>query len=164
MDDDSNASVLIADDTTLKTLSPNWEINVKKMVLDGGGKGITGSVRDAIFCSIRSTAMKDALESDINQLIMKHIFWDWHIPLKSPVICVGSSTSFNLAFLSMILFFLSMTMLRSQAAISIFMPDGKMKRKLAIQTQGKRTVKANTVVFTSLALLDNLCSSAKLDL
>jgi hypothetical protein len=66
MDEDSNASVLlIADDITLKTLSPNWEINVKKMVLDGCGKWITGSVQGtSIFCSVDFTAMKVADKSD----------------------------------------------------------------------------------------------------
>jgi hypothetical protein len=55
----------VADDITFKTLSPDRKTNAKKMILDGCGKWITGSVQDSIFHSIYCTAMKDALEGDI---------------------------------------------------------------------------------------------------
>jgi hypothetical protein len=53
-DEESNATVLMTNDVTLKTLSPtSWENKVKKMVLDGdGGKWMTST----IFCSIKFNA------------------------------------------------------------------------------------------------------------
>jgi hypothetical protein len=43
MDEDSNTTVLMADNITLKTLLPNWTANFKKMVLDRCRKRIMGS-------------------------------------------------------------------------------------------------------------------------
>jgi hypothetical protein len=47
----------IADDA-LKTLSPNRETNLKKMVWDGCGKWIAGFAQETVFRSINFTAMK----------------------------------------------------------------------------------------------------------
>jgi hypothetical protein len=63
-DDASDATVLMADDVKLKTLSPSQRTKVKKMFLDCCGKWIMGSVQDSIFHSFNFTATQDALESD----------------------------------------------------------------------------------------------------
>jgi hypothetical protein len=52
-------------------------------------------------------------------------------------------------------------MLRTYPAISI--DARREKEKTSSNRKTREAVKANTVVFTSLALLSNLCSSANLD-
>lgn len=55
MEKDSNATVLMADEYTLKTLSPSQETNVKKMVLDGCGNWKTVHIavqQDSLGCKL----------------------------------------------------------------------------------------------------------------
>jgi hypothetical protein len=86
MNEDSNASTaLMADDVTLKTLSPIWETKVK-MVLGGCGKWITGSAQDTIFHSINFTAMKDVVESDITAAV-----GNWHLMVDLQEPCSAES-------------------------------------------------------------------------
>jgi repressor of nif and glnA expression len=80
IDEDSDATVRITDYLTLKPLPPSQETKVKKMVLDGGGKWIKGSVQDTIFCSIDFDALIDKVGSDIMAAVgnwQSNLGWLW---------------------------------------------------------------------------------------